>query len=469
MKIILIVPDGVGVRNYLFSNFTNLLLEKKHEIIILHKISDSAINEIKTIKPKLTSFIEIPSFIENPKQRILRESLVYARLLNFRKKLKNYSILKFWNPNKSNFKKKILYTTCEILGFLISKSEKLIIKLDSVYFSSIKKNKITKQVKNIFKELNADFILNLHQRAPNTAPLISATNQLGIKTATVIFSWDNVPKARLISRYDYYFVWSKLMKDELSFLYPEIKNSQIKITGTPQFEFYFESNFIKDKNLFFNKYDLDFNKKIICFSGNDQSSLYEEKYLEDICEQVILIKEEIRPQILFRRCPVDKSDRFDSVLKKYSNLIKIINPDWKTEKGLKDSFSTIFPTYNDLNLLVNTVNYSDVVINLGSTMAHDFAVYNKPCLYLNYDPVKNSKFKVDDVYSFQHFRSLKNIDAVGYINKKDEIAEKIIMVLEDSFIFGKERKKWLEKIVNHPLKNNSNLLIEKIEECTSVS
>jgi hypothetical protein len=37
-----------------------------------------------------------------------------------------------------------------------------------------------------------------------------AAQELGIPTATFIFSWDNLPKATLVLEPDYYFVWSDI-------------------------------------------------------------------------------------------------------------------------------------------------------------------------------------------------------------------------------------------------------------------
>ena len=124
MKIILLVPDGVGVRNYLYSSFTSNLIHRGNEVLIYHKLSESAIQEIKKSKPEITNFEIIPDFIETPKARLLREALAYARLLRNEKTLKNSTILKFWNPSKKGLQKRILYFLAEFLGFILSKSDK---------------------------------------------------------------------------------------------------------------------------------------------------------------------------------------------------------------------------------------------------------------------------------------------------------------------------------------------------------
>jgi hypothetical protein len=462
-KIVLILPDALSIRNYLYSDLIEELIKQNCEVFLYHNVSNDAMFEIEKYQKNIKKTLKIPFFIENFQARILRESIAYARLLRNKKVLKNDSIMFFWSRKNNNWKQIILYRLSEYIGFLLSKSYKFIEKADLFYENEINKSHHLKQVEIDLKSFDPDLILNLHPRTISSALITNISKKLNFKTATVIYSWDNIPKARLISRYDNYFVWSDLMKNDLVLLYPEINLKQISVTGTPQFEFYFKEKFTIKKEIFFQKYGLDINKKTICFSANDQTSPYEQNYFQDLCEELSKLNDLERPQILFRNCPVDKSNRFDENLKKYNKFVKPILPDWKT-----DELGVIYPTYNDFYLLVNTVKHSDLVINLGSTMSHDFAVLNKPCLYLNYDPVENSKFKVQDVYKFQHFRSMKNIEAVGWINSKEDFIPKIIETLENPQETGKDKKLWMQKIVKHPLNENSKILgNEIISICTS--
>lgn len=469
MKIILIIPDGVVVRNYLYSNFVNELTHKGFEIYVFHQIPKPAVKEIELITNSIKEFHFIPFFKEPALARTIREIVVYARLLYNKKVLQNETIMYFWNNNKKGFKRKILANVSETVGYLLSKSYKTIVYLEKVYDRLMTKTSVYQDVGKKIMEINPDVVLNLHQRSTVSSPIVAFCNSNSIPSSTVIYSWDNVPKARLISRYDHYFTWSDLMKRELLTLYPEIKEPQVKVTGTPQFEFYFEEKYKKTKADFFKQYSLDVSKKTVCYSANDTSSPYEVTYFSDVCDAIDSMAADEKPQIIFRRNPFDKSNRFKSILEQYKHLITEVDPDWRTENPDDKDFVTIFPTLNDIQLLVNTVLHSDVVINIGSTMAHDFAVMNKPCLYLNYDPVEASRLPVKDVYDFQHFRSMKNLEAVGWINSKSEIIQKISIALNRPETIAKDKNKWMEIIVQHPLdKNSANLANEIKAICTSV-
>lgn len=470
MKIILIVPDGVAVRNYLYSNFVKELENREFEIHIFHQIPNLAIQEVIQLHPNIKSVTFIDFFTESFFERILRESTVYARILHNIKKFKNGTIILFWNDNKKDFKRIVLFKIAKTLGYLVSKSYPSLLFLERLYDYSIGKRSFTKEIGEKIDAIQPDVAFNLHQRSILAAPFVAHCKKRKITTIAAIFSWDNIPKARLISRYNYYFVWSDLMKNEMKIAYPEINQDTIIVAGTPQFEFYFRDEFKQGKNEFFQKYALDPSKKTICFSSNDISSPYDQVYLNDICEELSQLPTDQIPQIIFRINPFDKSNRFSEVLSKYQHLITEIKPDWRSENTDEKDFVNIFCAYNDVSVLVNTVLHSDLVINLGSTMAHDFAAYDKPCIYLNYDPVENPSLKIDDVYNFQHFRSMKGLDSVFWLNDKNEIAEKIIFALDNPQSVATERTQWLEKIIRHPLESNSSKLAHEITTiCTSAT
>ncbi len=96
-------------------------------------------------------------------------------------------------------------------------------------------------------------------------------------------------------------------------------------------------------------------------------------------------------------------------------------------------------------------------------MALDFATFNKPCLYLNYDVVKDDNWSTKFIYRFHHFKSMKDLNAVGWINSESEIKDTILEVLHENTSVGKDRKLWLEKLVLCPLEGNSKKLAKLLQ------
>jgi len=458
-KVCIVIPDGTGIRNYLFSNLIKELFQLNAEVSILHSISEKAIQEINTVHGTDFKTYKLPIYKEGFYQKYLRETICFARLLSNNKEVNNETILTNWKPNKGNLKTRFFYYMVELLGNFVSKKYNRILSLKKWYENSLKKEKKWKY-KFLLEDINPDILFSTHQRAMNAIPLMYQAKQLGIKTVGAIFSWDNLPKARLSVSTDNYIVWSEYMRKELNLYYPEIKNEKIRVTGTPQFEFYNNQEYIIEKETFFKRFNLDLTKKTFCFSGDDEkTSPFDPNYLEDIAS--VIDKKNLNIQIVLRRAPVDVSGRFENVISKYSSIIKEIRPLWNYDKNDKKNWQIIYPTYNDVKLLINTVKYCDAVINVGSTMAHDFAMFGKPAIYINYNAVKPSFWDIGTIYKYQHFRSMVDLKPVFWLNSKREISKLLKTIFDIEMV---DNKKWLDIIAEHKKEASFNIA-KMLVEC----
>lgn len=416
-RILLLFPDGVGIRNYLYSDVFDI---GNKEFVLLHAFDSRTESKIKN-NHKISRFIRIPSYRESFKEKFLRELICLTRLKFNAVLVGNSSIISNWKSKHKGILNSIFYKIISFISFII-KDYNNILKLDRWYQKVIRNTEFYSQIKEILFEVKPDKIFCSHQRGVQCATIFAVAQDLGIETITVIYSWDNLPKARLALRADKYLVWSDYMKEEIKLYYPEIKDNQIFVTGTPQFECYHNPENIIPKHDFYNKYDLDVNKKIICYSGDDVLTCPDDpKYLNDLADELLKNGLENQFQILLRRCPVDVSGRFDSVVKKYPELIKQAPPLWNFQSDA--GWTTIYPSPQDVQLLVSTAYYSDYVVNLGSTMAFDFGMFQKSCIYINYDQLEktNPNWSVDTIYKFQHFRSMPSKKAVLWWNQKEDL------------------------------------------------
>ncbi|WP_296703848.1 hypothetical protein, partial [Algoriphagus sp.] len=279
-----------------------------------------------------------------------------------------------------------------------------------------------------------------HQRYPGAAYAMEAAKDLGIKTMTAIFSWDNLPKARLALRTDYYTVWSEHMASELKFYYPEIPKERILITGTPQFDFYKKSETIVSREEFAEKFKLDPKKSWVCFSGSDsKTSPHDAAYLQDVAEA---LKDQKDIQLVFRQVPVEGVERYQEVLTKNPEIIHL-NPIWHKGKY----WNEFYPYPEDIEHLVNLSFHCATVVNIGSTMALDFGWFDSPGLYLNYDHQANQTWTTNFIYKFQHFQSMGKWDAVAWAYSKDEIKPRIREIIDSPEKVAPDRKKWMNKII----------------------
>lgn len=452
------MPDGVGIRNYLYSSLIEHL-KNRANLYFWTTLPDAAIKEVEKLHKITTTHNRISLPKESVYTRLFRESAKYARLLHNSDVLDNKTIISNWKKNKNSFKLKSLYFLAELIGKFAAKNYGRIVSLETKALKYWDR-KIIEDFKDQLLVINPKSIFITHQRVAFLNPICIAAKELDIKVVSCIYSWDNTAKASLAIKADEYLVWSDYMKNELSFLYPEIDKVKIIVTGSPQFEFYFQEERKHSKKEFAENYDLDPTKNWICFSGDDEkTSPYDPLYLKDLAKAVQTIPIDIQPQIIFRRCPVDVSDRYDEVISQYRDIITVIDPVWNTDVA---SWGAVYPKLEDISLLVNMAYHCDLVINVGSTMSHDFAVYNKPCFFINYNQNEDPNWSVETIYNFQHFRSMGKLDAVGWLNSRDEIKDKLLLSLKHPDEIAKDKQSWMQIIVKHPLKDNAKLIANQL-------
>ena len=425
---LLVFPDGVGIKNYLYSDAFQSLTD---DLLMFHNFGADTLNYLRTVTTIADDFV-IPDYKESVKEKFLRELISLTRLQNNILITGNQSLFENWRPQKKTLGLKLFYKSVSLASHFIKDYSK-ILKSERHYEKAIRQNPFYESIKLILKKSQPNLVFCCHQRGLKMATIFAAAKDLKIPTVTVIYSWDNLPKARLALRADKYLVWSEYMQNELRTYYPEISLSNIVITGTPQFEFYSNQEYIIEKFEFYKRYKLDLNKKIICFSGDDaRTSPDDPKYLEDLASELIHSGLDKEFQILFRRAPVDNSGRYDAVIGRYHELIKEAPPLWQVNKG--QGWNTAFPLTDDINLLVSIAYYSDVVINIGSTMAFDFSIFKKPCIFINYDQQQQSdkNWSVRTIYEFQHFRSMPDKNAVFWLNDIKQIGELLTRAIDSN-------------------------------------
>ncbi|MFC2110061.1 UDP-glycosyltransferase, partial [Bacteroidota bacterium] len=323
-----------------------------------------------------------------------------------------------------------------------------------------------KESKETLIKEKPSLIFLTNQRPLTAIAALLAAQDLNIPTVTFIYSWDNLPKGMMVVNSDYYFVWSAHMKEELLFYYPEVLEENIFVVGTPQFEIHYQPELIISKEEFYKTYHLEEGRKYICFSGDDiTTSPNDEYYLEDVAKAVKKLNAKGNNiGIIYRKCPVDFTDRHKKIYEEYKNIITLIDPLWE---NLGNSWNRVMPKKKDMNLLASTVFYTDLVINIGSSMVFDYAAQNKPCAYLNYDTDKrkNVNWCIDQIYKYIHFQSMPSKNAVLWINSKNEIEAIITKGLEG--IKMEDTFNWYAKIAGNNPENSSQKIWNTIKDLTN--
>lgn len=459
-KALVLLPSGIALRNFVFTSFNDVAKEKQLDITYWNSTpfstSKLGYNEVRLTNIKTYWLTEI---LKNARKQIE----LNLNVKNSGDKI--YNAYRF--PSKSNTLKKFIKNTLTALCVTLFSSEKGLEKVKRIINNKERTTNYYETCIETLKKEQPDFLFCTNQRIVDAIAPLLAAQDLGIPTATFIFSWDNLPKATLVVDTDYYFVWSEFMQKEMLKYYPQIKEHQIVITGTPQFESHFNTNIIKTKESFYNAYQLNLNKDYICFSGDDVTTSPDDpKYLDDFAKAIsILNTKGYNLGIMLRRSPVDFSGRYAPIIEKYKDVIVEVAPKWE---NVNNTWNTMLPTKEDNILLSNTIAHSLFVVNLGSSMVFDYASFNKACGYFNYNQKiqQDPNWDIIECYKYVHFRSMPE-GAVTYFNSAETMVRDIQDILENKKNTIEKAKAWFNTICKAPQKESTNRILDAIVAISS--
>ncbi|MFA9189987.1 UDP-glycosyltransferase [Flavobacterium sp. FZUC8N2.13] len=457
-KILIFFPDGVGLRNFAFTQFKEIGEQRGNQIIYWNNTAFPLQEElgyeevkIKTqkIHPLTPFYCRIRKHIElNVATKKFSDSVYQTYKFPF-----NYSGIK-----------NTLITLFVRMLIALNSSEKGILRIRKRINSLERSTEKYNYCKAQLQEIKPDLVFCTTQRATQSISALLAAQDLGIKTVAFVYSWDNVPKAMQVVETDYYCVWSDLMKKEVLQYYPFVNASQIFVTGTPQFEPHYDTSLLHTREDFFAQYNLDSAKKYICFSGDDETtSPLDQYYLEDLANAVRSLNTKgYNLGIIYRKCPVDTTSRYDAVIETNKDIIAIIDPLWQ---AIGKNWNEVFPTKADLQLLHNVCAHSELVTNVCSSTVFDFVAHNKPCLYYNYEQpqLKKGIRDIGQNYNYVHFRSMPSLKAAIFCTAKNQLENQLEVIFKGNLSNVSEGKKWYSIVAGKTPTKASEKIWEAID------
>lgn len=269
--------------------------------------------------------------------------------------------------------------------------------------------------RNYLNRENFKLVFNTsHSHARIALPLIYAANQEKIKTATFLYSWDNLTsQGRVVPRYDYYFAWNSKIKKDFHTIYPHIKEEQVLVTGTPQFVNHFDNDKCLSKEKLFNKLGLNEGEKYFLYSsGMSHHMPYEPYVVERIADIIKVIDPNLK--LVVRTYAKDKGDVFDALKHKRKDIL-IPNVDWEK------NFQT--PLESDQAFFIALMKNCIAGINVASTISLELCMLNKPAINVGYNPPGKDiyPYNYTRFYSFDHYKPIVDSGAVQVAKNEEEM------------------------------------------------
>jgi hypothetical protein len=459
MRVAAIIPDGVGVRNFVLGGFLRSL-PAGAEAHVFHAVPDEML-------PRLTAGIngqakwhQLERFRPFGFTDLLQGSLAYAQMYWARTTSMQRTLSL---PIRGKLSRRFIQQTKRLLGRAAATPRRMKL-LEGPVFQAVSRTPEAEFYRKAFRSIRPTVLFCSQQLSMDALPAVVAAKQLGIPSAAFIFSWDNLTsKGRIVAPFDHYLVWSQYMKEELLRYYPDVAADHVHIVGTPQFEPYADPRLLLPREEFFAALNADPSRPLICYSGGDAGTCPEDpQHVGVLMELIRSGRIKGNPQVVVRPVPVDDGTRYASVRQQYPELI-LSAPRWM--RANTNEWSGFIPLPEDIDLLANLTHHADLNANLGSTMILDFGIHDKPVVNVAFDVADPPIFGMpvyDFYYHYEHLRPVLKFKATRIARSANEFADHVNEYLRDPSLDRENRRGLIDLQILQPIDQSTGRLTEAL-------
>jgi hypothetical protein len=451
-KLVVILPRGEAIKNFVYSGITDTLREK-YKVIFFSVIPNASIKAY--LESKCDHLYALDSETKNGFYASeVKKCIEIAHAKNLNSVTGNLKLLKDDVLSKRKIHTRLIRIFRKrIASFFVS--DKKLEKLTRYYTKLQYKKREVIHYERILQEIQPDLVFNTsHIHNAYSLDAVYASKKLQIKTATFLFSWDNLTsQGRIIPSYDYYFTWNQKIKNDLLSYYPYIKKENVYITGSPQFDFHFMESFTYSKEELCKILQVPVSKKIILYStGMAFYTPKEHLIVKELHERLKTIDKDA--QLVVRIYAKDDNTAYYK-LRDSDNNIKVPDHYWE--------LNHLTPTIEDIKLFTSLVKHAAVGINVASTVSLDLAIHDTPVINIAFNPSGVDIYPNDyvKIYDFDHYKPIVKSGAVSLSYSIDEFETQVTQYLNKPSTDGVLRAQLIKDFFGDELKKDKrNLFLE---------
>jgi hypothetical protein len=296
-----------------------------------------------------------------------------------------------------------------------------------------------------FSEEKPAAVVAMNPFKPAQMGIVAAAKQLDIPTIAYISSWDNITtKTRLVFHYDAYVVWSEQMKSELKEFYPLSRTKPIYVVGAPQYDVFAKPQHHQNRDTFFRNNGLDPQRPLIVYCLGSPNIIREDYGALEFLERINGSGDLSHLQVIVRPHPGFYDNGYTELGKIKSRFADVLiqSPHRHWQK-------IPFQGQESIDEWVNTLRYSDVIINLASTISADAAVFDKPIVNLDFDPQTgspNQELVKEINHRWNHFKPVAESGGVWLATSMEEVITAVRTYLRHPELH-RDQRKWIVKHV----------------------
>ena len=432
--IVMIIPRGEAVRNFLYSD-TLRVLSQNARVTLLSVIHDA---QFRTRFEQYASIIAL---------QVFKDHLLVGRLRHITDRAHFRWLWTGVARNRWEIDDFEALTRGSRLRRLAEKGlYRLLACRTSVEFLTQLENVATTKLRptnhfhELFRELKPDLVFNTsHVHGPAAILPIRAAHDLGIRTVGFVFSWDNLSsRSRIFEPYDDFLVWNDHIKAELLGIYSKVKSDRVHVTGTPQFDFHFRPENWLSRDELAKQVGFDASRPFILYTTGIDNHFPEEH--RTVALVIHLLRDlPNHPQLVVRTYVKGTSEMMKELVVAGHQDVFFPPMEWDNQWYM--------PTDEDQVRYTSMLRECVLGINAASTVSLELMMHHKPVINLGFDPpgsdLPHHMRWSRHTDEFDHYIPVMKSGAVMVVRSERDMREMLTRALKDPKSFSVAQSNFL--------------------------
>jgi hypothetical protein len=241
------------------------------------------------------------------------------------------------------------------------------------------------------RDVDASIVASFSPEGYREMALIEAANSLGIPSAVMVRSRDNLAAKILhLPDADAYLVWSEETREFLLHLYTEILEDRVHAVGSPQFDHHLDASYRLDRQSFFELVGLNPERPLVVYTMATPGLIDHEieiaQHLADAAHAGAFAR---GAQLLVRGHPRMFGSDIELLRREYPVARCYPSPTTLPFRSPAHEALVVRRIIEDEPVHLATLAYQDVQANVCGTMTIDSAIFDKPTVNVYYDGESN--------------------------------------------------------------------------------
>jgi len=436
--IVLVVPRGEAVRNFLYSDTLPALAEQARVTVLSVVEDESLIGRCREFTEDILPLPHFPSRRWVARLRTLTDS-AHDRWL-WSEVAKNNWELRDRRAAEQGKRLQRLGVKVASRALAFRPALRVLTRMEQIF--SVR-GEGAEYFRKLFEEIEPDIVFNCsHIHGIAGEMPLKAAKTMGIATAGFIFSWDNLTsRSRIFVPYDYWLVWHEGMKRKLVDIYTEIDPGTVIVTGTPQFDYHFDPRFELSREELCATIGLDPARPFVLYTAGIDNHFYEEHlHVERVAMLLDNMGLEPKPQLVVRTYVKGTSAEMKALAVR--GLPHTVFPPVLWD----ESWQT--PRFEDLPIYSGLLRHCALGINAASTVSLELMIFDKPIINLDYDPPGSNLpwcMGYQRHIRFDHFKPVAESGATMVARSDEDMAAMLLAGLETPSWGREQRRTFLNR------------------------